>query len=61
MIVLDANKNTSKGKESAFTAAKAYTEVLNEIFLLMGIYGSEEDKSRINEAKTALARLLDSY
>jgi len=61
MIVLDAGKNTPKGKHLAFDAAKAHIGVLNEVFILMELYGSEDDKVRIKETKTALANLMDLY
>jgi len=58
MIALQANK---KGKKFAFDAAKAHIDVLNEVLILMELYGSEEDKVRIKETKTALANLMDLY
>ena len=58
MIALQANK---KDKKSAFNAAKAHIDVLTEVFILMEIYGSAEDKVRINETKAALANLMDLY
>jgi transcriptional regulator with XRE-family HTH domain len=58
MIALQANK---KDKKSAINAAGAHIDVLNEVFILMEMYGSAEDKVRINETKTALANLVDLY
>jgi len=58
MIALQANK---KGKQFAFEAAKAHIDVLNEVFILMEMYGSAEDKVRINETKTVLTNLMDLY
>ena len=58
MIALQANK---KGKKFALDAAKAHIAVLSEVFLLLGVYGSEEDKIRMEEATTELANLIDCY
>ena len=58
MIVLQANK---KGKQFAFETAKAHIDVLDEVLILMEMYGSADDKVRIQETKMALTNLINLY
>ena len=61
MVASNSYKHTENGKKFAFDAAKAHIDVLTEVFLLMELYGSSEDKIRIKEAVKALENLIDLY